>query len=110
MIGPANAAVARYDGVLHAVPNAQVILSPLTTQKAMLSSKVEGMHATFAAIVTAGEAHASKSFVELIEKLRPPRWTGGAAEGTGEEGVQARAHPTLAGAPGDSAAERPGTA
>jgi len=31
LIGPANAAVARYEGVLHSIPNAQVLLSPLTS-------------------------------------------------------------------------------
>lgn len=51
LIGPANAAVARYDGVLHAVPNAQILLSPLTTQEAVLSSKIEGTQATFGEVL-----------------------------------------------------------
>jgi Fic family protein len=51
LIGPANAAVARYEGVLHAVPNAQVLLSPLTTQEAVLSSKIEGTQATFGEVL-----------------------------------------------------------
>jgi hypothetical protein len=34
LIGPAGAALARYDGLLSAVPNADVLLSPLTTQEA----------------------------------------------------------------------------
>ena len=38
LIGPANAAIARYDGVLHGVPNPNVLLSPLTAQEAVLSS------------------------------------------------------------------------
>ena len=42
-VGPANAAVARYDGILSAVPNAAVLLSQLTTQEAVLSSRIEGM-------------------------------------------------------------------
>ena len=42
LIGPASAAVARYDGMLSAVPNAHVLLSPLTTQEAVLSSRIEG--------------------------------------------------------------------
>ena len=42
LIGPAYTAIARYDGVLSAVPNANVLLSPLTTQEAVLSSKIEG--------------------------------------------------------------------
>ncbi len=47
LIGPANAEVARYEGVLHAVPNSAVLLSPLTTQEAVLSSRIEGTQATF---------------------------------------------------------------
>lgn len=42
LMGPAYTAIARYDGVLAAVPNANVLLSPLTTQEAVLSSKIEG--------------------------------------------------------------------
>ncbi len=45
-IGPANAALARYDGMLQAVINPRVLLSPLTTQEAVLSSKIEGTQAT----------------------------------------------------------------
>lgn len=51
LIGPANAAIARYDGVLHAIPNAQVLLSPLTTQEAVLSSRIEGTQATFGEVL-----------------------------------------------------------
>ena len=46
LIGPANAAVARYEGVLHGIPNPNVLLSPLTTQEAVLSSRIEGTQAT----------------------------------------------------------------
>ncbi|MCI4626120.1 MAG: Fic family protein [Candidatus Magnetoovum sp. WYHC-5] len=51
VIGPANAAIARYDGVLSAIPNANVLLSPLTTQEAVLSSKIEGTQATMAEVL-----------------------------------------------------------
>jgi len=51
LLGPANAAVARFDGVLHAVPNAQVLLTPLTTQEAVLSSRIEGTQATFGEVL-----------------------------------------------------------
>ncbi|XHC25117.1 Fic family protein [Phycisphaerales bacterium ac7] len=51
LIGPASAAIARYEGVLHAVPNTQVLLSPLTTQEAVLSSKIEGTQATFGEVL-----------------------------------------------------------
>jgi Fic family protein len=47
LLGPTAAAVARYDGILAAVPNPAVLLSPLTTQEAVLSSRIEGTQATF---------------------------------------------------------------
>ena len=45
-IGPANAAIARYDGLLQSVVNPSVMLSPLTNREAVLSSKIEGTQAT----------------------------------------------------------------
>ncbi len=51
LIGPANAAVARYEGVLHGVPNPNVLLSPLTTQEAVLSSRIEGTQATLGEVL-----------------------------------------------------------
>lgn len=51
LIGPANAAVARYEGVLHGVPNPSVLLSPLTTQEAVLSSRIEGTQATLGEVL-----------------------------------------------------------
>jgi Fic family protein len=47
LLGPASAAVARYEGVLQGVPNPDVLLAPLTTQEAVLSSRIEGTQATF---------------------------------------------------------------
>jgi Fic family protein len=46
LVGRANAALARYDGLLQGIPNPEVMLSPLTTQEAVLSSKIEGTQAT----------------------------------------------------------------
>lgn len=46
LIGPATASLSRYDGLLSAIPNAHVLLSPLITQEAVLSSKIEGTHVT----------------------------------------------------------------
>jgi len=46
-ISEANRAVAKYDGVLYGVPNPGVLLSPLTTQEALLSSRIEGTRTTF---------------------------------------------------------------
>jgi Fic family protein len=46
LIGRSNGAVARYDGLLQSLPNAALLLSPLTTQEAVLSSRIEGTQAT----------------------------------------------------------------
>jgi Fic family protein len=51
LIGPANAAIARYEGVLEAVPNPDVLLSPLTTNEAVLSSRIEGTQATLGEVL-----------------------------------------------------------
>ena len=46
LIGDAREALGRYDGLLSAIPNSAVMLSPLTTQEAVLSSRIEGTQAT----------------------------------------------------------------
>lgn len=46
LVGEANAALARYDGLLQAMVNPEILLSPLTNQEAVLSSKIEGTQAT----------------------------------------------------------------
>jgi len=51
MIGRANRAVALFDGVLFGIANAEVLLSPLTTQEAVLSSKIEGTQATLGEVL-----------------------------------------------------------
>lgn len=51
LLGPANAELARYDGLLSAIPNAHILLSPLTTQEAVLSSKIEGTQVTMGEVL-----------------------------------------------------------
>ena len=51
LLGPAAAAVARYDGALAAAPNPDILLSPLTTQEAVLSSRIEGTQATMGEVL-----------------------------------------------------------
>jgi len=51
LLGPTAASVARYDGTLAAIPNAAVLLSPLTTQEAVLSSRIEGTQATMGEVL-----------------------------------------------------------
>ena len=50
-IGPAAAALARYDGVLAAIPNPELLKSPLITQEAVLSSRIEGTQATMGEVL-----------------------------------------------------------
>jgi len=45
-VGKANAALARYDGMLQALPDPAVLLSPITANEAVLSSRIEGTQAT----------------------------------------------------------------
>ncbi|MFA4857845.1 MAG: Fic/DOC family N-terminal domain-containing protein [Candidatus Margulisiibacteriota bacterium] len=46
LIGRANAELARYDGILQGIINPSVMLSPLTTKEAVVSSKIEGTQAS----------------------------------------------------------------
>lgn len=46
LIGKANAEIGRFDGLLKTIPNPSVLLSPLTTNEAVLSSRIEGTQAT----------------------------------------------------------------
>lgn len=46
LMGKANRFIARYDGLLQSIVNPDVLLSPLRTQEAVLSSKIEGTQAT----------------------------------------------------------------
>lgn len=52
LLGPTSAAIARYDGVLAAIPNPTLLLSPLTSQEAVLSSSIEGTHATMGEVLS----------------------------------------------------------
>ena len=63
LIGAANRALASFDGVLYGMPNAELLLSPLTTQEAVLSSRIEGTQATFGEVLKfeAGEEPAQES-------------------------------------------------
>ena len=50
-IGAANAGVARFDGFLQSVVNPTLLLSPLRTQEAVLSSRIEGTQATLGEVL-----------------------------------------------------------
>ncbi|SFL66109.1 Fic family protein [Desulfomicrobium norvegicum] len=51
LLGSTSAALARYDGILNAIPNATVLLSPMMTQEAVLTSRIEGTQATMGEVL-----------------------------------------------------------
>src|SRR6266478_9304923 len=71
LIGKANRLIAQYDGVLYGVPNPEVLLSPLATQEAVLSSRIEGTQATLGEVLKfeAGEAPQEESRVLDIQEI-----------------------------------------
>ncbi|MCY4148511.1 MAG: Fic family protein [Gammaproteobacteria bacterium] len=46
LLGPTAAEIARYDGILEAIPNPFLLLTPLKIQEAVLSSRIEGAQVT----------------------------------------------------------------
>jgi len=46
LIGDARDRISKFDGLLQGIPNPSVLLAPLTTQEAVVSSKIEGTQAT----------------------------------------------------------------
>jgi Fic family protein len=71
LIGAANRSLAHYDGVLYGVPNPEVLLAPLTTQEAVLSSKIEGTQATLGEVLKfeAGEQPRDESRGQDIQEI-----------------------------------------
>ena len=62
-IGPANRALASFDGVLYGLPNPEILLAPMTTQEAVLSSRIEGTQATLGEVL---KFEAGDEAVELL--------------------------------------------
>ena len=71
LIGTANRSIAQYEGVLYGVPNPEVLLSPLTTQEAVLSSKIEGTQATLGEVLKfeAGEKPEEEARRQDIQEI-----------------------------------------
>jgi Fic family protein len=51
LIAKANRQLAEYNGVLSTLPNPELLLTPFTTQEAVLSSKIEGTQATLGEVL-----------------------------------------------------------
>ncbi len=65
LVGEANAALATYNGLLQAMINPAVMLSPLTNQEAVLSSRIEGTQATMEEVL---EHEAGQDYDETKEQ------------------------------------------
>ena len=51
LLAPAAAALARYDALLAVIPNPQLLLAPLMTREAVLSSRIEGTQTTMGEVL-----------------------------------------------------------
>jgi len=71
LIGKANAEIARFDGLLQTIPNPSVLLSPLTTNEAVLSSRIEGTQATLKEVLEfeANPQKETKKYEEIQEVI-----------------------------------------
>lgn len=71
LVGEANAALARYSGLLQAMVNPAVLLSPITNQEAVLSSKIEGTQATLEEVLEheAGQTYDENKTQDIREVL-----------------------------------------
>ena len=68
-VGRANAELARYDGLLQGLVNPALMLSPLTTQEAVLSSRIEGTQASLDEVLEheAGDTKSGEKGADIQE-------------------------------------------
>ncbi|MEE9214797.1 MAG: Fic/DOC family N-terminal domain-containing protein [Thermodesulfobacteriota bacterium] len=70
LIGSSHDSLSKYEGILEGIPNTDVLLSPLTTQEAVISSKIEGTISTLAEVLEfeadPKELPRSKDILEII--------------------------------------------
>ena len=52
LIGKANRALARYDGLLQGIVHPEILLSPLTMREAVPSSRIEGTQASLEEVLS----------------------------------------------------------
>lgn len=68
-IAHANSHLARFDGILQTIPNPELLLAPIMTQEAVLSSRIEGTQATLEDILEydAEPTENSRNFQDIQE-------------------------------------------
>lgn len=57
LLGPTAAAVARYDSMLRAIPNSNILITPLATHEAVPSSRIEGTIASIGEVLEFDAGH-----------------------------------------------------
>ena len=82
LLSPAAAALARYDALLDVIPNPRLLLAPLMTREAVLSSRIEGTQATMGDVLQfeAGQAPVSPRRRDDIQEVLNYRTAMGQAE------------------------------
>lgn len=71
-VGEASSALSRYDGILLSMINPAVLLSPITTREAVLSSKIEGTVATLDEVLqleAGSKEYDEKKTQDIVEVL-----------------------------------------
>lgn len=71
LLGPAHAGLADYNGTIKGIPNPSILLSPLLTREAVLSSKIEGTNITLGEVlaIEAGGDDVSQSKRDDAEEV-----------------------------------------
>jgi len=76
-IGDARGALGAHNALVAAIPNASLLLAPLTTREAVLSSKIEGTHVTMGEVMeveadadTSGLTKAKRDDIEEVANYR----------------------------------------
>lgn len=91
LLGPAHSAISKYDGLLSAVPDAGILLSPLTTQEAVLSSKIEGTNISMSEVLEiesgATDKVSNQKYTDAGEVINYRLALLGAANGLKDRGV-----------------------
>ena len=70
LIAKANASLARYDRMLQSIVNPAILLSPLTTQEAVLSSRIEGTQASMEEVLEYGADRTEQTEPEKHEDIK----------------------------------------
>lgn len=64
-IGKANSQLSMYNGMLQTIPNPDILISPMTTQEAVLSSKIEGTQVSLTNVL---EFESGKTEIDIERK------------------------------------------